>query len=417
MQRQILFAILAAVALGTSACEQFVTVTRVLPEVYDPGQADQDLASATNALVTMDAPDDIVCPVGFTRSGGIGTLSLAAPNNNVVDTDTELNQVFNASGHMKVVQEINRCGVTNVNIFGCAGSTFIVEDLRDNNNGSSQFASMGPLVAHEYGHTKGLPHRAVNNSNFVMNASIGPNSLRVSSAECMAYQAGSSPIQPAVPDLGEAEAAGAGPVSIQEFVRRFYPDTMPFAEAAQFGPEVVPALLTMLADSDERLHWPMIASVIGIVGGPERADDLIAFIERPRIGRLSRQEYDGVRAAIVALGYLVEGTGSTRALDYLMSASDPGAWNRKAGMRGWQMPRGGSWGERNQRLAVHAVMGLGLSGHPEAKLALEQWRTRLERRNGVGSAAQQTSMLGVVQQALDDQRQVSRAGLALYYSR
>ncbi len=437
-------------AASTLACDQFLTVTTI-DEVFSNSQADNAMASASTVLEMATASGDVTCDVRLNRSGA----NTNRAERNVIDTDSQLRTIFGQPGYVKVVHQINRCNsTTNVAIIGCAVKhNMIVEDLRD--NGAPNEPLQGVLWAHEFGHTQGLPHRVVATSTcltceagvcydicagfppppnmFVMAPSISTANVVINNTECTAFK---KPLTESITipctvcegglcynqcNLGfGGVGAGAEGTSqkapIREFVKRIYPDAMPIDEMLQYGAEDVPALAEILSDSKEQSSWPMATSLLGMIGGDGSARTLIDFVVHERTGRVSNGTDRGISAAIVALGYLVERSGSRLALDFLMEASDPGFWDRQPGMR-WTNEFGARIGARNRRLTDFAVMGLGLSAHPDAKLALQRrWKT-LNQHAGGGTAEEQDEAKELVEQAMDDHARVSRVGLAAYYRR
>jgi hypothetical protein len=431
--------VLLLLAASVCACDQFLSISAVNGIVGNSG-ADRAAAAATRVLQTNNGGEDVACPVALRRTGSV----FSVPGANTIDTDKQLSAIFAQPGYVKVVQKINRCGkTTNPGIIGCAaGKSMIVEDLRGD-------PLEGPLWAHEFGHTQGLQHRITSCVSCeggvcidfcaglpgaftaVMAASIGAGNNTVVQTECDAF---AKPLNAAVQcnvceqgfcynqcsfGIGGASdplAINSRKVDIQEFVRRIYPDSMPFEEAMRYGPENVPTLTRMLSDPRERASWPMIASVLGIIGDEASAHALIDFVVRERGGSLRGDEYRSVGSAIVALGYLVERTGSPTALEFLGQASEPSFWQRQRRMR-WTSTASATIAARNQRLADFAVMGLGLSGHREARSALQRRWDTLNQRRGEGSAQEQQGMQDVVEQAMDDHARVTDIGLAKYYHR
>src|SRR5262249_46948917 len=129
----------------------------------------------------------------------------------------------------------------------------------------------------------------------------------------------------------EADAA-APPLPIEDFVKRIMIDETPVDEIVRYGSADLPRLVGMLADRRAMDTWPMVTTVLGMIGNDTTASELIDFIETQRAGRISRVEYNGVRSAIQALGFLANRAGSRVALDYLMKASEPGFWGRQRAM-------------------------------------------------------------------------------------
>lgn len=443
----------AGLALAaTLGCDQSLSITPV-NESYSQSRADLAFQRSSEALRTSSLGVDVACPVRLLRTGG----TTAVAGNNTINTDSELRTIFRVPGYMKVVNKLNRCGGrTSANLIGCAqlgNPTMIVEDLADNGVAGDDDATetyQGVLIAHEFGHTQGLRHRQeatpcavvceagvcfdecalVPAVPTLMSPNIGPTNNVINTAECNALLK-PLPAPASAPcticeggicfdqcnigfgGVSEPPPAGSARAPVRDFVRRMYPDTMPFAEAMRYGPEDMPTLLEMLADPRERMHWSMIASVIGIVADERSAGVLIDFVAKERRGRIRPAEYRAIASAIVALGYTVERSRDPRALAFLIQASEPGFWSRQPRMA-WTS-RAAPNGERNNRLRELAVMGLGLSGHRDAWLTLQRHWSTLRLRQGQGSDAEQRAMQELVEQAMGDHERVTKDGLAAYY--
>jgi len=266
-----------------------------------------------------------------------------------------------------------------------------------------------------------------------MNGNVTANSLRLNQDECTALKR-TVPIEVVIPPGCEpvpgeggvgmspcslpilpAETEPEERVDIREFVQRVYPDSLPFREAMRYGPADADVLRGMMWDRRQRASWPMIVTVLGIIGDERTASDLIAFIETGRGARLNGNEYHSVGAAIVALGYLAERTGSRQALRFLGDAIDPEFWKSQARMR-WTSRAVPTEVERDQQLSNFAAMGLGLSGRSEAiGLLRSRWEALKGRRDRASDGEQQL-MQEVVEQAMHEHGRVARSGLAAYYT-
>jgi HEAT repeat protein len=145
--------------------------------------------------------------------------------------------------------------------------------------------------------------------------------------------------------------------------------------------------------------------------GDERAvDPLIAFIEDDYEGGLSREQYAAKTSALMALGYLINKTGNQEALDYLVDSLAPETWVARdvAGIAPFQV----STTERNRDFSKHAVLGLALSGHPQAAQAL---RSLQQPAATEAQGTFQAQVSDVVSEALKEHQSISRLGLADYY--
>lgn len=165
----------------------FVDAVRVVCERATPlmtrPQIDAALSSATG-LLQNDADgrllSDVACAVRLQRSGRVRihpSLGLWA-----IDTQSELDSAF-AIGGAVVVNAINFCSGIGANIVGCARPSVLSPPqmvMVPLLNGSA--AQRGTLWAHEFGHTRWLPHRD-NNTGNVMFSTITSAGF-VNASEC-----------------------------------------------------------------------------------------------------------------------------------------------------------------------------------------------------------------------------------------
>lgn len=197
-------------------------------------------------------------------------------------------------------------------------------------------------------------------------------------------------------------------MDIQDYVRQTFIQGVPYQQSAEYGASDVPTLLSMLADPAEEMWWTNIVGVLGIIGDERAVQPLIDFAEASVDGETSPAVYRAKTAVPMALGYLVNRSGSQAAQDYLIESLDPDAWNRRG--VGWTDPFLPTAEERNVQLTTMAAMGLALSGTPEAAAAL---RTMADTMSPTLTA----QMGDAVSDALEVHEQVSEMGLAEYYRR
>ena len=130
----------------------------------------------------------------------------------------------------------------------------------------------------------------------------------------------------------------------------------------------VPTLIEALNTEAEEQNWPRAASLLGIVGDERAVGALFAFIEKGGSHSISRAHNRARSAAMSSLGYLINRTGSERALDYLIEGLTPRVW-RERNVIGI-VPYADSYEEYDLILSKYALFGLALSGHPRAGEAL-----------------------------------------------
>lgn len=434
---QTLVLLLAAPLL---ACEHFLSVGR-FNEVFSAAQADAALDKATVTLLNDDG-STVGCAVTMRRAPAgteipiIPRPSGVSTSNNIIDTAGEMTAMLGVRSHyVKVVHLIDHCGGLKPSTIGCADqgkAGFVVEDLKDNIDGNTATSGRGAvelegiLWAHEFGHTQGLPHSPRCGSGFnIMDCGIGTASTAVTASECTAFRKPTPLFPPTPPRLTcdicegtpptgsaptDADARPEQKLPIRDFVRRLYPHGTPIAQAMQYGAEDVPILVQMLSDRGESEHWPIVAEVLGIIGGDQGAQHLIEFVERDRSGAIRGSEFNGIASALAGLGYAVERSGNKRALSYLMQASEPNFWEGKRRMR-WTSRFAPDAAERSHQLARYSAMGLGLSGDPDAWRTL---RTRWESLNRRQRTEREQSRMLLIEQAMEEHEKVARMGLAAY---
>jgi hypothetical protein len=127
-------------------------------------------------------------------------------------------------------------------------------------------------------------------------------------------------------------------------------------------------------------------------------------------GGLSREHYAAKTSALMALGYLVNKSGDRKALDYLKASVAPAAWAARdlSGIAPFQT----SLNERNRDFSKFAILGLALSGHPEAAQTLRQLR---EPSTSPATREFQAQMDDVIAEALRANQKISEQGLMNYY--
>jgi hypothetical protein len=279
--------------------------------------------------------------------------------------------VLNLPGNVKVVQAVNICGGgLNTSIIGCGqtpGTSFITERFMANQEGI--------LWAHEFGHNQGLPDNYTD-SNKVMYYTIGENRRRVNQTECNAFL-GQQPQIAAAGQvvLAQARTPSGAPMPVEEFVTQIYFHGLPLDQAATYGADDVEPLIGMLNDPTLVQFHENIALTLGMIGDERAVDPLISYIrEGPRgaDAAMSQPAYKGRVGAVVALGYLVNRSGSEEALAFLLESTSPDAWGRRD-IKGLDT-RETSLTETTRDLSKYAIMALALSGNPRAAPHLRSLR-------------------------------------------
>ncbi len=206
---------------------------------------------------------------------------------------------------------------------------------------------------------------------------------------------------------GLPAGTAAQDMDVGDFVHQIYVEGIPYEAANAYGADAVPTLLAMLADTSEAPYWANVAVTLCIIGDESALDSLIGFIESDAPGELSDAVYRAKSSAVMALGYLINKTGNERALNYLVESAQPANWEAKN--LTWRGPFQPNMDTRNVNLSTMAMLGLALSGRPEAAEAL---RT-LSPDNFPRDFQPQVS--GLIEVALEAHQQIAEQGLATYY--
>lgn len=163
---------------------------------------------------------------------------------------------------------------------------------------------------------------------------------------------------------------------VEQFVSAIWIEGVPYEVASRISPEVaLPVLKKILSDPAASAYWANAAVTAGMIGDERSADLLIDFILRGEAkGKLDSDQTRAKTSAVMSLGYVVNKSGSRKALDFLSAGTDPKYWTgRKVGWTGAHLPTAK---ERDSQLATMAVLGLGVSGNAEAAKVLRSLAAR-----------------------------------------
>ena len=198
---------------------------------------------------------------------------------------------------------------------------------------------------------------------------------------------------------------------VVQFVRHIYFEGRPIDEASRFAGDSVPLLLDMLGDPLEQPYWGNVVVLLGIIGDPRAVDPLIGFLEQPVTGELPRSLFKAKTAALPALGYLLNKQPTNpKALAYLQDSLDPTFWGKR--QLGWNLAQDqGGGSARDLRLTKMAIMGLGLSGHPTAKNALQS----LQAGRVPGAVPYQKQIAPILGEAMKAHGVIAQTGIKGYY--
>lgn len=361
-------------------------------------RTDQILAEMQNIITTNDGSGDVACGINFTRNGPVGIFSIGT---SIINSEVDFSSVNGLQGEVKVVNQINWCGGIAPNIIGCApvpGKSMMVVRFDESQEGI--------LWLHEYGHNKGLNHR--DDPNAVMNGVIGSSHLRINSEECDAYQTISSSLLAGTYFPSMIQKKDTLPVG--EFVRQKFVRGVPYEEAIKYTSKHLPELLLMLSDTANLVHWSNVVVTLGIIGDEKAVDSIVDLIKLDQQGKITTELYNAKTGAIMALGYLINRSGSQKALDFLKGCLNPHAWDDS--QPDWDSPYQPLKEDRNIQLSSIAILGLTLSGHPEAISALEAIKEPKEDEIEKKFQAQISTTLD---QSIGACQEISSNGLLEYY--
>ena len=351
-----------------------LAIRRYTTSTLANADADSILAQANTVLQVSDGSDDTACPIQLQRSGAVTVFNTG---NGLIASQADFNAV--ATPNVSVVNAISWCNGAagpGLSIIGCGqtpGNSFVVVRLGSNE---------GSLWAHEFGHNKGNSHRS--GANNLMNPSLDGTTRRVNQTECNAYLS-STGVAPAPVTTGAVIATG----DLDSFVLRHYFEGIPYDEARAFGVTALPRLRQLLDDPSHRDFQANIVSMIGIVGGEGAADTLIGYVNANQERTLDPATYRGAVTAVMALG-LVANVGDANALSFLAA---------KALALAAAAPASGTLRLEAVTVGQQAVLGLGLSGRPEAAQVLTQLRNAQIR-----AIAEPNSLLDLSQTTLSNVR-------------
>jgi len=212
--------------------------------------------------------------------------------------------------------------------------------------------------------------------------------------------------------VAEAMApAGQTPKNVEEFVQQIYFEGVPYEKASQYGPDAVPKLLAMLKDPNEKAYRSNIIVTLGIIGDDRALEPMLKVLESDG-DQLKPEDFAAKSSVLMSLGYLINKSQNEKALAYLKSHTTPEGWqgSKLTTAEGLQA----STDERSQQLSTLAVIGLALSGHPEAKNIL---RSLGENVKAMGTTTFARQMSSVVDEAMKAHEAIAKEGLAAYYQK
>jgi hypothetical protein len=198
--------------------------------------------------------------------------------------------------------------------------------------------------------------------------------------------------------------------SIREFVQPIYIHGVPYDVASRYDASVVPELTRMLQDKESAQYWPNIVVTLGMIGDESAVKPLLEFLAQGS-GEATQEEYAARSSVLLALGYLANKSGSKEALSFLSESTNPSVWARRK--VGWSSPYMNDE-ERDKQLSTMAILGLGLSGRPEARETLQRLQRSSASKSDQGFLE---SVSDVIETALNDNKVIAEKGMLKYTDR
>ncbi|MFA5906214.1 MAG: hypothetical protein WC836_19955 [Desulfobacula sp.] len=157
---------------------------------------------------------------------------------------------------------------------------------------------------------------------------------------------------------------------VNDLVLKHYMDGIPYAKANALGKDALPYLFELLENPDEKLFWTNIIVTIGFIEDTSAVDALINFLEKAE-GEVDGATFRALLSVPYALGCIASG-GHAKAIDYLGT--------RITGQKNLRI----NWNYKNKPIsdliAEQSVMGLAVSGRPEARQKLQALKTEAEKK-------------------------------------
>jgi HEAT repeat protein len=176
----------------------------------------------------------------------------------------------------------------------------------------------------------------------------------------------------AFPIVARSQTSDEIKASVDDLVHKHYMDGIPYAQANALGPDALPYLFELLSNPDEKIFWTNIVVTIGFIEDPSAIDPLIAFLEGTP-GDVDGATFRALMSVPYAVGNIAA-SGDGRAIDYLnANITDPLNLNLRWNYRGKPV---------EELIAEQSVMGLAVSGRPEARQRLQRLQADTTEKGG-----------------------------------
>lgn len=383
---------------------------------FSDGFATNVIKKGVDLLASDDPPKDVPTDVPLVLSGSVGTFS---DGDGTVKNEDDLKALFKLPGNVHVVREIHCCGGEKPGILGCCGlgKPIIVRE------------GIGPesaavLWMHELGHNKGLCHR--DDIDALMAPAIIVANKTVNQYEHDVFE---DIVKPSECDEKKEKLKA---IDVIEFVHEIFIEGVPYDQGSRYTTDDIRPLVELLDKSDEQRPWLNAIAVLGMIGDRQAWMPIKHAFERDS-GELSRQNYAAKLAVPLALGYLLSkghDQHDPEILEYLDTGlKNPSEWSKRVS---WRESHDQSDEARNAHLTTLTILGMGISGRPEALTALQTLYDQLEMHAAEARQASLTKqdeatksnhnggpfepgILTVLRAAIQTNQRVQTDGLVKYY--
>jgi len=170
-----------------------------------------------------------------------------------------------------------------------------------------------------------------------------------------------------------ANALAADPLEkqVDDLVHQHYMDGIQYTQAKALGPGAVPYLVKLLNTPAEKEFWVNIIVTLGFIEDSSAADALISFLDNAQ-GEVDVSTFRALLSVPFAIGSIAS-TGDSNTLSYLVNKVAAG---------------GARWSFKGKNIdnliAEQAVVGLAVSGLPQAKSKLIEIQSQIRAKNAQG---------------------------------
>lgn len=177
-----------------------------------------------------------------------------------------------------------------------------------------------------------------------------------------------------------ANALAADPLEkqVNDLVHKHYMEGIQYTQAKALGPVAVPYLVKLLNTPAEKEFWVNIIVTLGFIEDSSATDALISFLDNAQ-GEVDAFTFRALLSVPFAIGSIAS-TGDSNTLSYLVNKAAAST----TGSARWSFK-----GQNIDNLiAEQAVVGLAVSGLPQAKSKLLEIKNRIQTEKAQGISSQ-----------------------------